>query len=70
MLKDRVTEIPLDGGCADWVMPNADGTGYWRFDTGSDNLNALIDAYDGLSDGEQILLQMPWSPASAPDGSV
>ena len=55
MLKDRVTEIPLDGGCADWVMPNADGTGYWRFDTGSDNLNALIDAYDSLSDGEQIL---------------
>jgi alanyl aminopeptidase len=56
MLKDRVTEIPLDGDCPDWVMPNADGAGYWRFDTGAENLSALAANFDSLSAGEQIML--------------
>jgi alanyl aminopeptidase len=54
MLKDAETKIPLDGDCPEWVMPNADGAGYWRFSTGSDNWKALADNFDTLSPGEQI----------------
>ena len=55
MLTAPVTEIPLDGDCPDWVMPNAGGTGYWRFDTNAENLTALISNFDSLSDAEQIM---------------
>jgi len=55
MLTAPVTEIPLDGDCPDWVMPNAGGTGYWRFDTNAENLTALISTFDSLSDAEQIM---------------
>jgi alanyl aminopeptidase len=55
MLTEPVTEIPLDGDCPDWVMPNAGGTGYWRFNTNSKNLSGLISGFDSLSAGEQIM---------------
>lgn len=55
MLTEPVTEIPLDGDCPDWVMPNAGGTGYWRFSTDSGNLSALIASFDSLSAGEQVM---------------
>ena len=55
MLVGQTTEIPLDGACADWVMPNAGGTGYWRFDTNPENLAALTENLTTLSGGEQIM---------------
>lgn len=56
MLSEAVTEIPLDGGCPDWIMPNADGKGYWRFNTSDGGWQALIAAYDTLTPGEQLVL--------------
>ncbi len=47
-------EIPLDGGCPDWIMPNAGGTGYWRFNLNDAAWRSLIDNYDALSAGEQL----------------
>lgn len=47
-------EIPLDGGCPDWVMPNADGAGYWRFNLNPSAWQALIANYENLSASEQL----------------
>jgi alanyl aminopeptidase len=47
-------EIPLDGGCPDWVMPNAGGAGYWRFNLNAPAWQALIANYDQLSAAEQL----------------
>ncbi|MCA8901139.1 MAG: M1 family metallopeptidase [Hyphomonas sp.] len=56
MLTDKTTEIPLEGACPDWVMPNAGGRGYWRFVTDEKNAAALNAAYAELTTGEQMLL--------------
>ena len=55
LLTDRTTEIVLGNGCADWVMPNADGHGYWRFSTSSENWTELRQSYTRLSAGEQLV---------------
>ena len=55
VLKDDMLEIPLDGSCPDWVMPNADGKGYWRFTTNSENWAGLTANYASLSPGEQLV---------------
>lgn len=38
----------------DWVMPNADGVGYWRFSLSSDAWLRLAEAFPKLSPGEQL----------------
>ncbi len=53
MLTARTTEIPMDGACADWVMPNAAG-GYWRFSLSEDNWAALTDNFGSLDVKEQL----------------
>ena len=55
MLSAKTTEIALDA-CPDWVMPNADGAGYWRFVTNTDNAAALRANYASLATGEQMML--------------
>lgn len=55
LLTGRTMAIPVPGGCPDWVMPNADGKGYWRFATSDANWQALTDGFEGLSGGEQII---------------
>ncbi len=40
--------------CPTWVMPNADGAGYYRWKLSDKQLNGLIDHYDELSHGEKI----------------
>jgi aminopeptidase N len=47
-------EVPLDGGCPDWVLPNADGAGYWRFALNESAWQNLITNYDQLSEAEQL----------------
>ncbi|MBO6687705.1 MAG: ERAP1-like C-terminal domain-containing protein [Henriciella sp.] len=47
-------EVPLDGGCPDWVLPNADGAGYWRFALNESAWQNLITNYDQLSAAEQL----------------
>ncbi len=56
MLDRKVTEIPLDGACADWVMPNAGGTGYWRFTLNEAGWRDLLAGFDALTPGEQLTL--------------
>lgn len=48
----NIVELP---SCADWVMPNAGGTGYWRFTTTDENWSALADNFDALTPGEQLV---------------
>ena len=55
MLTEKTTEIALEGGCADWVMPNASGAGYWRFSTNSENWAGLSAAFGDLTAGEQLV---------------
>jgi len=54
MLSDKTTEIALDGGCPDWIMPNAGGTGYWRFTLDEPTWGSLLANYEILSEGEQL----------------
>ena len=54
MFGDTTLEIPLDGGCPDYVMPNAGGSGYWRFNLNESAWQSLIANYDDLSAGEQL----------------
>ncbi len=54
MFSGEALEIPLDGGCPDWVMPNAGGAGYWRFNLNMQAWQSLIDNYAALSPGEQL----------------
>ena len=47
-------ELPLSE-CPDWVMPNADGTGYYRFALDSDWLGKLRGpGWESLSDREKV----------------
>ncbi|MEM6899017.1 MAG: M1 family metallopeptidase [Pseudomonadota bacterium] len=55
LLEEPSTDIRLEEGCPDWVMPNAGGKGYWRFGTGGDNWTALSESYADLSAGEQLI---------------
>ena len=55
MLTEKTTEIALDGGCPDWIMPNAGGTGYWRFNTSEAGWQSLLASYAELSAGEQLV---------------
>ncbi|MFT5692614.1 MAG: aminopeptidase N [Oceanicoccus sp.] len=42
--------------CPTWLMPNADGSGYYRWELNSDDLNALFENYNELNNGEKIAL--------------
>ena len=54
MFSGETMDIPLDGGCPDWVMPNADGAGYWRFNLNGPAWQTLIENFGALSAGEQL----------------
>lgn len=54
MFSDTTLEVPLDGGCPDYVMPNAAGAGYWRFNLNDAAWQSLINNYQDLSPGEQL----------------
>ncbi|MCA9604610.1 MAG: M1 family metallopeptidase, partial [Myxococcales bacterium] len=43
LLTEREGQLPLEGGCADWVLPNAGGMGYYRFALPPEALTALRD---------------------------
>ena len=53
MMTSKTLEIPLDGQCADWVMPNASG-GYWRFNLSDDNWAKLTRNFGTLDPREQL----------------
>jgi len=55
ILTDYSTRIALPEGCPDYIMPNADGAGYWRFTLSDGNWKALAENFDKLSGGEQMM---------------
>ncbi|MFN7055355.1 M1 family aminopeptidase [Hyphomonas sp.] len=54
MLTAADSRIELDA-CPDYVMPNAGGTGYWRFALDADSAARLAAHYGELSAGEQMV---------------
>ncbi|HEX9101754.1 MAG TPA: M1 family metallopeptidase [Polyangia bacterium] len=46
--------LPLEGGCPDWVMPNAGGTGYYRWSVPPKQLAALAQHWTELSPRERL----------------
>ena len=54
MLTTQEETLPL-GACPDYVMPNAGGTGYWRFALDEAAAAKLSANYTSLSAGEQIV---------------
>ncbi|MEM7606835.1 MAG: M1 family metallopeptidase [Myxococcota bacterium] len=53
LLDEAAGAVPVES-CPDWVMPNADGAGYYRFSMGSDAFRALGDSLDELNDREKL----------------
>ncbi len=47
LLTEREGSLPLEGGCPDWVLPNAGGMGYYRFALPPDAFESL--RLNGLS---------------------
>jgi cytosol alanyl aminopeptidase len=45
----------VDGGCADWYLPNANAAGYYRFAMNEADLGALGKAADKLASAEQMI---------------
>lgn len=56
LVQSREATIPLPGeGCPDWVMPNADGAGYFRFSLPTDALGRLrADGWAHLTPREKL----------------
>ncbi len=46
--------FPVDGGCADWYLPNADAAGYYRFTMADADFATLGKRVSSLSAGEQM----------------
>ncbi len=55
MLKAQSETVPL-ATCPDYVMPNAGGTGYWRFALDETSAAKLAGNYGALSAGEQMVV--------------
>lgn len=54
MLTTKETKVALDA-CPDYVMPNAGGTGYWRYALDEASSAKLVANYAKLSAGEQMV---------------
>jgi len=59
LAKDKVTTVRdgLGAEQPDWIMPNADGAGYYRFSLDSKNWNALLANLDKLNTREVLATQ-------------
>ncbi len=57
LVTKKVSEILLDQSrCPDFVMPNADGAGYYRFALDEKGWSALIEHFDELTEKEALTL--------------
>ncbi|MBY0511706.1 MAG: M1 family metallopeptidase [Rhodospirillaceae bacterium] len=55
LIDQRSSKIPLkDTTCPAWIMPNADGAGYYRFALDAKGWDALTAAADTLTDKEML----------------
>ena len=58
LMKDRTAALTSPrSGQADWVMPNENGAGYYRFALDTGGWNALIDNLEKLNSREQLAVQ-------------
>lgn len=48
----QTVTLPVRAGCPDWLMPNAEGAGYFRFRLDAQGLDALAEHADQLGDAE------------------
>jgi len=56
LARERQTVVALDTDtCPDWVMPNADAVGYYRFDLDADGWVALAAAFEDISATEAMI---------------
>jgi alanyl aminopeptidase len=55
LLDQPQREFALDGGCADWYVPNADAAGYYRFTMTSGDFAALRKQVATLAPVEQVV---------------
>lgn len=55
VLEREVQHFAVAGTCPDWVLPNADARGYYRFHVSSADLDRLGDALTALSPPEQLV---------------
>jgi aminopeptidase N len=56
LVAPETSEVALPGDtCPRWVMPNADGAGYYRFTQPAADRAALEDAFAELNDREQLM---------------
>jgi alanyl aminopeptidase len=57
IVKEPETRIAIEApGCPSWVMPNADGAGYFRFELDDDGWDALVQSAVVLTDKEILSL--------------
>jgi len=56
-LTDSQQAIEVEGGtCPSWVMPNANGSGYYRFTLVEKNWQALLEQFENLTPTERLSL--------------
>jgi len=56
LMKERTAELTFEGK-ADWIMPNENGAGYYRFALDTDGWTALLDNLDQLNSRELLTVQ-------------
>lgn len=56
LLSESLGTKTISSTCPLWVMPNAQGTGYWRFDLPQAWWDKLITAYPQLTDTEKLMM--------------
>ncbi len=55
LISEAQAQMTLEGGCPSWIMPNADGAGYYRFGMDPKSLKALQkEGFSELSEREKI----------------
>lgn len=56
MLTSKTSELNIKGDCPDWVMPNTQGAGYWRFSLDDAATHNLAANFSALTEGEQLVM--------------
>ena len=55
LLEQPKQSFPVDGGCSDWYLPNANAAGYYRFAMNESDFRALGKTIDKLKPDEQMI---------------
>lgn len=50
--------VELNGSCGQWLMPNAEASGYYRWVLAADDQQRLLDAWSQLSERERLSVAM------------